>query len=276
MDRDPGDLREGLRCPYCHDDLTAASDPWVACATCLARHHHSCWSESDGCASCRSLSGLLPARALQEARLRLLGAALGALTAVALLLAGGAAWQGCQSTPQAHPAASRWEEVRPYSSDGSSEVPSLLLATALRDNRALQARLDADEARREADRVELDLVRAERDEALLATQALNQRLALLGDQLEKQRAWIGGPPVPAIDAQVVAVKNDVQPGLVLLSVGSDDLVEQGFQFSIYREQTFVGKVVVERVLRDSAGCRLLFTAEGENVRPGDKAATRLH
>lgn len=86
---------------------------------------------------------------------------------------------------------------------------------------------------------------------------------------------VPGPPVPAIDGTVVAVKSDIQPPLVLLSVGTDDQVEQGFQFSIYRNDKFVGKVVVERVLNDSAGCRVLFTADGQAIQAGDSAATRL-
>ncbi|MBX3467541.1 MAG: hypothetical protein KF878_11685 [Planctomycetes bacterium] len=86
---------------------------------------------------------------------------------------------------------------------------------------------------------------------------------------------VPGPPVPAIDGNVVAVKTDVSPPLVLLSVGLDDKVERGFHFSIYRGTKFIGKVVVERVLRDSAGCRVLFTADGAQIQPGDNAATRL-
>jgi len=88
-------------------------------------------------------------------------------------------------------------------------------------------------------------------------------------------ALLSGPPVPAIDARVAAVKNDVQPGLVLLSVGSDDKVEKGFHFSIYRGNEFVGKVVVEKVLASSCGCRVLFTKEGATIQPGDCAATRI-
>lgn len=87
---------------------------------------------------------------------------------------------------------------------------------------------------------------------------------------------VPGPPVPAIDGTVTAVKTDVDPPLVLLSVGADEKVERGYHFSIYRNNQFVGKVVVEKVLRDSAGCRLLFAAEGQTVQPGDKAATRLY
>jgi hypothetical protein len=86
---------------------------------------------------------------------------------------------------------------------------------------------------------------------------------------------VPGPPVPAIDGAVVAVKTDVSPPLVLISVGSDEKVERGFHFSIYRGSKFIGKVIVERVLRDSAGCRVLFTADGAQIQPGDNAATRL-
>lgn len=84
-----------------------------------------------------------------------------------------------------------------------------------------------------------------------------------------------GPPVPAIDGRVVAVKTDIDPPLVLLSVGSDDKVERGFEFAIYQNSKFKGKVVVERVLPDSAGCRVLFTVDGESITAGDSAATRL-
>lgn len=84
-----------------------------------------------------------------------------------------------------------------------------------------------------------------------------------------------GPPVLAIDAQVVAVKLDIEPALALLSAGSDDGVQAGYRFSIYRGSQFIGKVVVEKVLRDSSGCRVLFTAYAKEIQAGDSAATRL-
>lgn len=84
-----------------------------------------------------------------------------------------------------------------------------------------------------------------------------------------------GPPVPPIDGKVAAVKDDMSPPLVLLTVGSDDKVEKGVHFSIYRGSEFVGKVVVEKVLKDSCGCRVLFTKEGQKIQAGDSAATRL-
>jgi hypothetical protein len=100
-------------------------------------------------------------------------------------------------------------------------------------------------------------------------------LAMLEESGVNVTSIIAGPPVPAIDARVAAVKDDVTPALVLLSVGSDDKVEKGFHFSIYRGSEFVGKVVVEKVLKDSCGCRVMFTKEGAKIQSGDNAATRL-
>jgi len=100
-------------------------------------------------------------------------------------------------------------------------------------------------------------------------------IAILEENSVNPRDLLMAPPVPSIDAKVAAVKNDVTPSLVLLSVGSDDKVEKGFHFSIFRGSEFVGKVVVEKVLRDSCGCRVLFTKEGLTVQQGDSAATRL-
>jgi predicted nucleic acid-binding Zn-ribbon protein len=100
-------------------------------------------------------------------------------------------------------------------------------------------------------------------------------LAMLEERGVNVTSIVAGPPVPAIDAKVAAVKADVNPALVLLSVGSDDKVEKGFHFSVYRGAEFVGKVVVEKVLKDSCGCRVLFTKDGATIQAGDSAATRL-
>ena len=100
-------------------------------------------------------------------------------------------------------------------------------------------------------------------------------IAMAEEQGVNFQRLLPGPPVPPIDGKVAAVKDDMNPPLVLLSVGSDDKVEKGFHFSIYRGSEFVGKVVVEKVLKDSCGCRVLFTKEGQKIASGDSAATRL-
>jgi hypothetical protein len=86
---------------------------------------------------------------------------------------------------------------------------------------------------------------------------------------------VPGPVVPSIEAKIMSVRPG-EPTLVLLDAGASALVEKGFHFSVYRGDLFVGKVVAESVGPDLTGCRVLFTREGETIRPGDLAATRLH
>jgi hypothetical protein len=86
---------------------------------------------------------------------------------------------------------------------------------------------------------------------------------------------INHEPLPPIRGKVAGVRADVQPALVLLTVGKDDKVKMGYPFTVYRGNEFIGKVVVEKVMADSAGCRVLFTAAGKAIKAGDEVATVL-
>jgi hypothetical protein len=79
-------------------------------------------------------------------------------------------------------------------------------------------------------------------------------------------------PPPPIAGAVVAVKEDV--GLVLIDVGKKHGVKQGYEFTVYRGSRFIAKVVVEKVLHDMAGCRVLFRKS--DIREGDEASTILN
>ena len=45
-------VQSAVRCPWCHEDVVIASDDWVACRECMARHHDTCWEERARCATC--------------------------------------------------------------------------------------------------------------------------------------------------------------------------------------------------------------------------------
>jgi peptidoglycan hydrolase CwlO-like protein len=79
-------------------------------------------------------------------------------------------------------------------------------------------------------------------------------------------------PPPPIDGEVVAY--DPPTRLVLLSVGRQDKVEEGYEFTIYRGTRFIARVKVEKVLPDLCGARVIF--EVAKIQKGDLAATRLH
>ncbi len=81
-------------------------------------------------------------------------------------------------------------------------------------------------------------------------------------------------PAPPIDAKVVFVSNETDPAVCSLSVGQEDGVRNGYQFTIWRGQEFVGRAIVEEALADISHCRVLFTKEGSQVSVGDNATTR--
>jgi predicted nuclease with TOPRIM domain len=80
---------------------------------------------------------------------------------------------------------------------------------------------------------------------------------------------------PPIDAVVQMVDDKKEARLVVLSVGRDQKVQEGFKFTVYRGDRFVGKVQVIKVYDDLAGARILFTNENEAIQVGDRAATQL-
>lgn len=80
-----------------------------------------------------------------------------------------------------------------------------------------------------------------------------------------------GQMPPPLDSKVVQVSPEL--GLVLLSSGSDDGVKKGYEFTIYRADKFIAKVIVETVFNDLAGCRV--TLEKSKVEEGDLATTRI-
>jgi hypothetical protein len=40
------------RCPFCHVAVDLEAQEWVACESCLARHHATCWRDHGSCSSC--------------------------------------------------------------------------------------------------------------------------------------------------------------------------------------------------------------------------------
>ena len=126
-------------------------------------------------------------------------------------------------------------------------------------------------------RVDLDKSNDQLEKSLIELASVSSRLETANMELaaaEKQgfRRGAGGI-APPIDAIVEAVKGDDK--LVVLSVGRDQKVEEGYEFTIYRGDRFVGKVRVTKVYENLAGAQILFTNDGESIQIGDKAATQI-
>jgi len=82
-----------------------------------------------------------------------------------------------------------------------------------------------------------------------------------------------GLSAPRIDAVVKAVSH--KDKIVLLSVGKDQKVEEGLEFTVYRGPEFIGKVRVIRVYPDLAGAEVIYTKEKAEMQAGDRASTSL-
>jgi len=81
------------------------------------------------------------------------------------------------------------------------------------------------------------------------------------------------PDIPDIRGKVTAV--DEKAGRVTIDQGAKSHVQKGYSFIIWREETYVGKVIVEEVSPDSCKARFITELMRENPKVGDLVATRL-
>ncbi|MBM3976895.1 MAG: hypothetical protein FJ299_07895 [Planctomycetes bacterium] len=106
--------------------------------------------------------------------------------------------------------------------------------------------------------------KAEKNQTLLA-----QVVAMTGVSLADITAQ------PQIDAAVLAVKSDVQPGLVMLNAGKDKNVSTGMTFHVYSGSTYKGSVRVENVQATMCSAIVTTAVPGAAMFQGDNASTRL-
>ncbi|HVR76607.1 MAG TPA: hypothetical protein VMT52_19920 [Planctomycetota bacterium] len=142
------------------------------------------------------------------------------------------------------------------------------------------ARTLASDALKSRDSMRLDLEKT--NEELHVARATYKELADNFDSLEiNMNAAMArypelkkaGPAARPIDGLVTAVKPDAN--LVVLSIGREQKVETGYEFTISRGEKFIGKVKVLKVFPDLSGAEVLYTKEGEEIQQGDKATTSI-
>jgi DNA repair exonuclease SbcCD ATPase subunit len=144
---------------------------------------------------------------------------------------------------------------------------------------AKKAQMDAEEDRA---RIEGDLKRATDDVA-----EKERQLKTVSDDRDNKAATLEalvklGIDVPAMVGNNVALiegkVSAVGPNssFVVLSVGQNEGVKVGFAFHVYRGADYIGRVVVDNVLPDSATARVTFkNSKGLDFQAMDNATTRL-
>jgi flagellar biosynthesis chaperone FliJ len=144
---------------------------------------------------------------------------------------------------------------------------------------AKKAQMDAEEDRA---RVEGDLKRAtddvaEKERQLVTLSGERDNLRAQLDALVKLGVDVPGligNNVPLIEGKVSAVGPN--SSFVVLSVGQNESVKIGYAFDVYRGGDYIGRVVVDNVLPDSATARVTRkNAKGLEFQAMDNATTRL-
>jgi hypothetical protein len=82
------------------------------------------------------------------------------------------------------------------------------------------------------------------------------------------------PPAVPVDGRVQAVSKEYN--VVILSVGIDEGVKIGNTFTIYRDDKFVSKVVVDKAEKDWSSARVLDGFDRELIKVGDSASNRIY
>lgn len=79
--------------------------------------------------------------------------------------------------------------------------------------------------------------------------------------------------LPPLDGQVVAVSPKMP--IVMLSIGENDNVQKGYQFTVYRGSRYIGQVVVEETYPDMSVARILKNMTKRAIKKGDSVTTKV-
>jgi len=81
--------------------------------------------------------------------------------------------------------------------------------------------------------------------------------------------------VPQINGSVLGIDTSIAPGLVAINAGADKGVKRGHTFEIFDGATYKGQVRIEFVHGDMSSGLITRPVQGQTIRQGDGATTRL-
>jgi len=159
------------------------------------------------------------------------------------------------------------EQIR----DASAKVDDYRQKLNAANSQRLTAVQDLQYLRQEAERLSKDLGGLENNYQELARE--RQRLQEIIANLSLQGIRVDGlAPKKALSGKVTAVVGELD--LVVINLGRDAGVSEGDDFTIYRGNTFIGKVVIDSVDRPWASGKIVLKGK-EEARVGDDASNRL-
>jgi chromosome segregation ATPase len=102
---------------------------------------------------------------------------------------------------------------------------------------------------------------------------LDEKVTLL-DRYKKEKGQLtGGVTMHAVSGVVQACNNNVD--IYIISVGSNDKVEVGYEFTVYRGSEYVSTIVIDKVFPNYASGTTKPGTKKRDVMAGDECTTRL-
>lgn len=109
-----------------------------------------------------------------------------------------------------------------------------------------------------------------------AVAAMRSAMDKLGVQVEVEKDGTVRTDVDRIPPRVGGVVVDVgEKNLIEISIGGDDGILVGHQLDVYRDDAYLGKVVIVKTSPDRAVAEILPEFKRGTIRKGDRVATKL-
>ncbi len=102
---------------------------------------------------------------------------------------------------------------------------------------------------------------------------LDEKVTLLERYKKEKGPLTGGITMKAVNGVVQAARNDVDVNII--SVGSKDGVEVGYEFTVYRGSEYVSTIVIDKVFPNYASGSTKPGTKKHDIMPGDECSTRL-
>jgi peptidoglycan hydrolase CwlO-like protein len=123
---------------------------------------------------------------------------------------------------------------------------------------------------------DLEKVNTELKGAKALVSQVREKFPKVYEQVSDEKG--GSKLVRAVVAAINPPAKDGKQDFIMLSIGKEEGVEEGMEFIVYRDNKYVCKVRVEKVMNDMAPARVIpssWNTNGLTIQQGDIAANRL-
>ncbi|NLW49789.1 MAG: hypothetical protein GXY85_02960 [Candidatus Brocadiaceae bacterium] len=144
---------------------------------------------------------------------------------------------------------------------------------AIQANLARIAELDATVAARDATIGQLEHDLTQTKITLQETSASEEQLLAMIQELRRRNVAIPPISLPIVNGRVVRVDPDYM--IAVVDKGKDAGVKPNTTFTLYRDDQYLARLIIQEVQKDASVGQIQLIAEGMTIREGDRATTQI-